>query len=191
MSLCLSVHQGSLKSEELFKPKCVRQLNVPLLALVPHEVLVDSRKSGQQQWPVVRVNRAAYLSDACKRGLKVGQGELWCKRQLRDYKHANHLCFKCARYSTQTVSVARSGMQSCTWCTLKTCHKRHQMKWLGSSWTTRSINSCNGMHGLSWNFVIEGSGRESSIANTGRTTVSSMLPCWNKYNAHSKTLLLS
>jgi hypothetical protein len=66
-----------------------------ILALVPHEVLVDSRKSGHKQWPAARVNQAAYRSDACKPGLKVGQGELWCKRQLRDYKHANHLCFKC------------------------------------------------------------------------------------------------
>lgn len=64
-----------------------------LLARVQQEVLEDARPKGQRQY--VRADPVAGRLEAPKPALKLATGEFWKDRQLRDYRRANGLCFKC------------------------------------------------------------------------------------------------
>lgn len=66
-----------------------------LLALVQQEVLADAKPWGQRQLPYARAEPVAPRIDAVKPALKLGNGDLWRDRQLRDYRRTNGLCFKC------------------------------------------------------------------------------------------------
>jgi hypothetical protein len=64
-----------------------------LLAIVQQDVLAQNKP-----WCAPVVNRhepAPNRVEATKNTLKVGQGDFWKERQLRDYRKANGLCYKC------------------------------------------------------------------------------------------------
>jgi hypothetical protein len=63
-----------------------------LIARVQQEVLEDSKARAPR--PYVRAEAAPARAEVPKQ-LKLATGDLWKDRQLRDYRRANGLCFKC------------------------------------------------------------------------------------------------
>jgi hypothetical protein len=64
-----------------------------LLALVQRDIA-----SQNKLWcpaVVARVEQPVARGEQPKQALRIGQGEFWKERQLRDYRRANGLCFKC------------------------------------------------------------------------------------------------
>jgi hypothetical protein len=66
-----------------------------LLARVQEEVLAEAKPWAPKQHQFARNEPTVARMDAGRPPLKIGQGELWKDRQLRDYRKANGLCFKC------------------------------------------------------------------------------------------------
>ena len=68
-----------------------------LLARVQQEVWEENRHgTGQHKTPLAgRQEIQAPPKDTLRPSLKIGSGDYWKDRQLRDYRRANHLCFKC------------------------------------------------------------------------------------------------
>jgi hypothetical protein len=66
-----------------------------LLALVQQEVLAEAKPWAQRQYQPPHADHAPPRADVAKPALKIGHGDLWKERQLRDYHRANNLCFKC------------------------------------------------------------------------------------------------
>jgi hypothetical protein len=68
-----------------------------LIARVQQEVMEETRNKGHRSLFQTRVEAAK--PDATKPALKLATGDFWKDRQLRDYRRANNLCFKCgAKY---------------------------------------------------------------------------------------------
>lgn len=80
-----------------------------LLALVQQEVLAYNKQHGQKQWPAARTEPAIPRQDSVKPALKLGQGDFWRDRQLRDYRRANGLCSKCGTKYDPTHQCAPKG----------------------------------------------------------------------------------
>ncbi|KAK1693348.1 hypothetical protein QYE76_010045 [Lolium multiflorum] len=66
-----------------------------LLARVQQEVLEETRKKGYRAVPHARGETVTNRAEVPKSALKFATGDLWKDRQLRDYRRANNLCFKC------------------------------------------------------------------------------------------------
>ncbi|KAM0887617.1 hypothetical protein ACQ4PT_028880 [Festuca glaucescens] len=66
-----------------------------LLATVQQEVLAAAKPWGQRAVHQGRVEAVAPRVEGAKQAIKLGTGELWKDRQLRDYRRANNLCFRC------------------------------------------------------------------------------------------------
>jgi hypothetical protein len=69
-----------------------------LIARVQQEVLDETKSKGHRSMFQNRTTEAA-KPDTAKPTLKLGTGEFWKDRQLREYRRLNNLCFKCgAKY---------------------------------------------------------------------------------------------
>ncbi|KAK1603585.1 hypothetical protein QYE76_017483 [Lolium multiflorum] len=66
-----------------------------LLATVQQELLAAAKPWGQRAVHQGRVEAVAPRVEGAKQAIKLGTGELWKDRQLRDYRRANNLCFRC------------------------------------------------------------------------------------------------
>lgn len=66
-----------------------------LLAVVQEEVLAESKPWAPRQYHQARSEPALPRQEPTKQPVKMGNGELWRDRQLRDYRRANGECFKC------------------------------------------------------------------------------------------------
>jgi hypothetical protein len=66
-----------------------------LLALVQQEVLAEAKPWGQRPYQQHRTDHVAHKAEPARLALKLGNGDMWKDRQLRDYRKANGLCFKC------------------------------------------------------------------------------------------------
>jgi hypothetical protein len=66
-----------------------------LLAVVQEEVLAESKPWAPRQYHQARAEPALPRQEPTKQPVKMGNGELWRDRQLRDYRRANGECFKC------------------------------------------------------------------------------------------------
>uniref|UniRef100_A0ACD5U6C2 Uncharacterized protein n=1 Tax=Avena sativa TaxID=4498 RepID=A0ACD5U6C2_AVESA len=78
-----------------------------LIALVQQEVLAEAKPWAQRQQYQVRADNPAPRVEAAKPALKFGTGEFWKDRQLRDYRRANGLCFKCGEKYDPTHLCAK------------------------------------------------------------------------------------
>lgn len=78
-----------------------------LLALVQQEVQAEARPWAQRQIPHARFEHQAPRQEAIKPALKLGTGDLWKDRQLRDYRRVNGLCFKCGDKFDPTHQCAK------------------------------------------------------------------------------------
>jgi hypothetical protein len=77
-----------------------------LLALVQQEVLAEGKHGAYQQYQPQRADPVPPRADAVRPALKLGQGDLWKDRQLRDYRRAHNLCFKCGEKFDPTHQCA-------------------------------------------------------------------------------------
>jgi hypothetical protein len=66
-----------------------------LLARVQEEVLAEAKPWAAKQYQYPRIEQAGMKSDTVKPMMKLGNGDFWKDRQLRDYRRANNLCFRC------------------------------------------------------------------------------------------------
>jgi hypothetical protein len=66
-----------------------------LLARVQQEILVAEKPRAQRQTNYARSDNTVPRLDTQKPSLKLATGDFWKDRQLRDYRKANGLCFKC------------------------------------------------------------------------------------------------
>uniref|UniRef100_A0ACD5YQQ8 Uncharacterized protein n=1 Tax=Avena sativa TaxID=4498 RepID=A0ACD5YQQ8_AVESA len=64
-----------------------------LIARVQQEVLDDAKPRAQRQYG--RADQTVARVEANRPALKFATGDLWKDRQLRDYRRANGLCFRC------------------------------------------------------------------------------------------------
>jgi hypothetical protein len=90
-----------------------------LLAMVQQEVLAEAKPWAQRQVQKHQVDQVAPRFEHGKPALKLGNGDIWKDRQLRDYRRANNLCFKCGDVLIQLISVPRSREENCTPSLLK------------------------------------------------------------------------
>lgn len=66
-----------------------------LLALVQQEVLEEAKPWGQRRAATAKAYHHEAKAENPRTTLKLGNGDFWKDRQLRDYRRANHLCFRC------------------------------------------------------------------------------------------------
>jgi hypothetical protein len=66
-----------------------------LLALVQKEILAEAKPWAQRQQLQPRPDLVVPRTDAPRQAVKLGTGDMWKDRQLRDYHRAHNLCFKC------------------------------------------------------------------------------------------------
>jgi hypothetical protein len=78
-----------------------------LLALVQQEVLNESKPWAQRPPYQPRHEQVAHRVEPARPALKMGTGDFWKDRQLRDYRRANNLCFKCGEKFDPTHQCAR------------------------------------------------------------------------------------
>jgi hypothetical protein len=78
-----------------------------LLALVQQDVLAEAKPRAYRQYQPQRADPVLPRADAVRPALKMGQGDLWKDRQLRDYRRANNLCFKCGEKYDPTHQCAK------------------------------------------------------------------------------------
>jgi hypothetical protein len=58
-------------------------------------VLVEAKPWAAKQYQYPRIEQDGMKSDTVKPMMKLGNGDFWKDRQLRDYRRANNLCFRC------------------------------------------------------------------------------------------------
>jgi hypothetical protein len=78
-----------------------------LLALVQQEVLAEGKHGAYRQYQPQRADPVLPRADVVRPALKMGQGDLWKDRQLRDYRRAHNLCFKCGEKFDPTHQCAK------------------------------------------------------------------------------------
>ncbi|KAK1607032.1 hypothetical protein QYE76_030705 [Lolium multiflorum] len=78
-----------------------------LLARVQEEVLAAAKPWAQKYNSAARADPVAPRPEAAKSALKVGGGDFWRDRQLRDYRRANNLCFRCGEKYDPTHQCAK------------------------------------------------------------------------------------
>jgi hypothetical protein len=80
---------------------------VILLAMVQQEVLAEAKPWAQRHIQQPRADPVAPRLDQVKPALKIGKGDIWKDMQLRDYRRANNLCFKCGERYDQAHQCAK------------------------------------------------------------------------------------
>jgi hypothetical protein len=78
-----------------------------LLALVQQEVLAEAKPWGQRPYQQQKHDQVAPRADFVRQPVKLGTGDTWKDRQLRDYRKANNLCFKCGERYDPTHQCAK------------------------------------------------------------------------------------
>jgi hypothetical protein len=78
-----------------------------LLALVQQEVIAEAKSWGQRPYQQHQDDHAVHKTEPARPALKIGNGDMWKDRQLRDYRKANGLCFKCGEKFDPTHQCAR------------------------------------------------------------------------------------
>lgn len=78
-----------------------------LLALVQEEVLADANRWTGKTYQHNRQEAAPAWPEQGKPSVKVGNGEFWRDRQLREYRRANNQCFKCGDPYSPTHQCAK------------------------------------------------------------------------------------
>jgi hypothetical protein len=66
-----------------------------LLALVQQEVLAESKPWAPRPPYQPRQEQAGHRAEPARPALKMGTGDFWKDRQLRDYRRSNNQCFRC------------------------------------------------------------------------------------------------
>jgi hypothetical protein len=78
-----------------------------LLALVQQELLAEAKPWAYRQQPQHKPEPVVPRADVTRQAAKIGNGDLWRDRQLRDYRKANNLCFRCGEKYDPTHQCAR------------------------------------------------------------------------------------
>jgi hypothetical protein len=75
--------------------------------MVQQEVLAEAKPWAQRQVQKHQIDPIAPRLELGKQALKLGTGDIWKDRQLRDYCRANNLCFKCGEHFDPTHQCAK------------------------------------------------------------------------------------
>jgi ribosomal protein L32 len=78
-----------------------------LLALVQQEILAEAKPWAQRQQLHPRPDPVVPRADAPRQAVKLGTGDMSKDRQLRDYRRAHNLCFKCGEPFNPAHQCAR------------------------------------------------------------------------------------
>jgi hypothetical protein len=78
-----------------------------LLAMVQQEILAEAKPWAHRQQLPPKPDHAVLCVDAPRQASKIGTGDLWKDRQLRDYRRANNLCFRCGEKYDPTHQCPR------------------------------------------------------------------------------------
>jgi hypothetical protein len=78
-----------------------------LLALVQQELLAEAKPWAHRPQPQHKPEPVVPHADVTRQAAKIGNGDLWRDRELRDYRKANNLCFWCGEKYDPTHQCAR------------------------------------------------------------------------------------